>query len=213
MKKELKTKDVMIKDVISVLSNVSMKDAAGIMVEKGISSLAIKEGADIVGIVTNRDFVKKSISFPEKRLKDIAVKELMSSPLTISQDSTLEEAARLMGEKKTRHLLVKEGKEIVGLVSLRDLLTGFPELIRTYSTFEACGVEMVGRTLLLGGAGTVWVGIICLGVFLMIIGTIATVLAYGGVVIGVPLIIIGTLMFCGGLIMLGMIFKALKGPL
>ncbi|HEX7033673.1 MAG TPA: CBS domain-containing protein [Nitrososphaera sp.] len=101
----------------------SVFDAAKRMIERNISSLAITGDNDrIIGILTERDVVKVVASGMSPR--DITAGSLMSYPVvSIEKGSSVEDAARVMGQKKLRHLLVEDAtiQEIVGIITVTDL--------------------------------------------------------------------------------------------
>ena len=97
-------------------------EAAQIMAEKRIGSLLVLEAGDMVGIVTETSVVRKVIanSLPAGTT---SVGAVMNAPLIqIDINDTASDASRLMAEKQTRHLAVMEGKKVVGLLSVRDLV-------------------------------------------------------------------------------------------
>lgn len=117
----LTVKSIAKPNIISLDRSRSVKEAAGLMVKNNIGGLVVTESGKYVGIVTERDILKKVVantSFPPTtKLSDV-----MSSPLiTIDARAGLGEAMALMVEKKIRRLLVKEDGKIVGLFTQRDL--------------------------------------------------------------------------------------------
>jgi len=118
--------DIMVKDLVSVSLDATAKDASELMNDKNISSVAVKEDGKVIGIVTERDFVRNYQSISGKDFADVPIKDLVAFPLiAVPVDTTLEEASIYMLEKNIRHLLVREGTDIVGLFSLRDILKTF----------------------------------------------------------------------------------------
>jgi CBS domain-containing protein len=100
----------------------SVLDAAKRMIERNISSIAITDDKErIIGILTERDVVK--IVANGVPPKGITAGSLMSYPVvSISGSSSVEDAARLMAEKKLRHLLVEDaGREVIGIITVTDL--------------------------------------------------------------------------------------------
>jgi signal-transduction protein with cAMP-binding, CBS, and nucleotidyltransferase domain len=102
----------------------SIKETATKMVEKGISSILVTDNRSRpIGIVTERDIVQRVVSAgknPERR-----VEEIMSSPLiTVDPLVTFGEAAQIMIEKKIKRLLVKEGENILGIITQTDVQKG-----------------------------------------------------------------------------------------
>jgi CBS domain-containing protein len=117
----LKTVNVMVKKVITIDEKASVKEAANIMNQFEIGSVIITRKGKPIGIVTERDLLKRIVS-EDRNAKRTMVKEIMSSPLVvISPDTDLEEAACLMFEKKIKKLPVTERNCLVGLVSLTDI--------------------------------------------------------------------------------------------
>lgn len=131
----LKIRDVMAKNVITVDANYSVKHAAKIMNRYEIGCLVVMEKKAVVGIVTERDLLKKIVTEdrdPEKTF----VKEIMSRPvIVVGPDMVLEDAVRLMFKHKIKKLPVMErfqGEEkLVELVTLTDIARFQPKLIET----------------------------------------------------------------------------------
>lgn len=126
----LKVVDVMIREVITIDENATVKEAADIMNKFEIGCLiAIKKGK-AVGIITERDLLKRVIS----ELKDAnktKVKDVMSSPLVVVEPNMdLEEAVKLMFQMKIKKLPVVDGKRLVGLISLTDIARFQPQMIK-----------------------------------------------------------------------------------
>ena len=122
----LKTVNVMVKKVITVDEKASVKEAADIMNQFEIGSVITTRKGKPIGIITERDLLKRMIS-EGRNAKKTRVKEIMSSPLVvISPDTDLEEAARLMFEMKIKKLPVTEQNRLVGLVSLTDIARAQP---------------------------------------------------------------------------------------
>ena len=122
----LKTVNVMVKKVITVDEKASVKEAADTMNQFGIGSVITTRKGKPIGIITERDLLKRIVS-EGRNAKKTRVKEIMSSPLVvISPDTDLEEAARLMFEMKIKKLPVTEQNRLVGLVSLTDIARAQP---------------------------------------------------------------------------------------
>lgn len=101
----------------------SVMDVAKRMIERNISSIAITDDKDrIIGILTERDVVK--IVANGVPASGITAGSLMSYPvLSIEKSSSIEDAARVMAQKKLRHLLVEDAvnREMVGIITVTDL--------------------------------------------------------------------------------------------
>ena len=122
--------DLMATNLISVPLGSTAKDAAELMLKRNISSVAVRAGKDIIGIVTERDFVRNHYYISGKDFAAIPIKDLVAYPLVaISADESLEEASNHMAEHGIRHLLVRDGDDIVGLISLRDIVKTYSKLL------------------------------------------------------------------------------------
>ncbi|MFQ5758345.1 MAG: cyclic nucleotide-binding/CBS domain-containing protein [Candidatus Bathyarchaeia archaeon] len=114
---------VMSKPLITVDDGSSVQDAVLLMVEKDIGALAVTEKGKPVGMVTDRDVMKKCC--PQASCREVKVREIMSKPLvTVNSETPIDVAVEIMTNKNIRRLLVTEGEKIVGIVTLKDLMRG-----------------------------------------------------------------------------------------
>jgi CBS domain-containing protein len=114
-------KDIMKKNVVSIDSSRSIKDAAVLMGDSGVGCVVITKNNGPVGILTERDFVTR-IASKEIPLST-SLSEVMSSPLeTIGPDETVWEAAEIMRSKGIHKVPVKEKNSVVGIVTATDLV-------------------------------------------------------------------------------------------
>jgi CBS domain-containing protein len=96
----LKAENVMTTEVAVMDKSVSVKKAAEVMAQVGVTAIIVTVEGKAVGIVTERDILKR-IVVENRNARKIKLKEIMSSPLvTVGSTSNLERAARLMFEKK-----------------------------------------------------------------------------------------------------------------
>lgn len=128
----IKIKDIMTRDVITVDKDTLILDTAKLMEEKNISSVIVAEGGMPVGIVTERDLVRKVI------IKDLDAKSpvstIMSSPLvTVSKEENISSAAELMMKKKIRRLPVVDKGKLMGIVTETNISTTSPKAISEFS--------------------------------------------------------------------------------
>jgi CBS domain-containing protein len=113
-------KDIMKNQVITVDSSVSIKDAAKIMNDAGVGCVVVMEKNIAVGIVTERDFVRR-VTAKEKPFST-TVKEVMSSPLIVtSPDESVWELAELMKLRRIHKVPVVQENRLVGIVTTTDL--------------------------------------------------------------------------------------------
>lgn len=126
----LKVEDVMVKEVITIDENSTVKEAAEIMNKFEIGCLIAVRKGKAMGIITERDLLKRVVAEARDANKT-KVKDVMSSPLVVVEPSMdLEEAVRLMFQMKIKKLPVVDGKRLVGLVSLTDIARFQPQVIK-----------------------------------------------------------------------------------
>jgi len=126
----LKVEDVMVEDVITVDSDVPVMEAVGLMNKQEIGCLIVVRRGKAVGIVTERDLLKRVLA-ESRDPKKTKVRQIMSKPLIFGEpDMDIEDAARLMFSKKIKKLPVVEKGKLVGLVTLTDLARFQPQLMK-----------------------------------------------------------------------------------
>lgn len=108
--------------VYSASSGTSVFDALQIMMEKNISALLVMEQGLLLGIFTERDYARKII-LKGKSSKETPIGEVMTpQPRTITESESLEHCMQLMTEHHFRHLPVLHGEEVIGMLSIGDLV-------------------------------------------------------------------------------------------
>jgi CBS domain-containing protein len=113
---------IMSKQPKTVGPGVSVVSAAKKMSAARVGSLLVKKGKKLVGIVTDTDIVRRAVS-TNKNLGKMTVEKIMTSPIcTIEGSQPVDDAQDMMGDLGVRHLAVTKAGEIVGVVSVRDLL-------------------------------------------------------------------------------------------
>jgi CBS domain-containing protein len=128
--------DVMRTRVVTVNTDDSARLAVLRMLEEGVGAVAVCDTGRLVGIFTERDVL--ALSGEGTDLDAVRVGDVMTrSPFTIDVRAAVLDAARLMGEKKIRHLPVVdgEGEHLLGMVGIRDVLGSLVELLwQTHDT-------------------------------------------------------------------------------
>lgn len=125
----LKVEDVMVKEVVTIDDDVTVKEAADVMNKFDIGCLIAVRKGKAMGILTERDILKRIVACGEDPVK-IKVKDVMTSPLVVAEPGMdLGEAVKLMFQMKIKKLPVVDGKRIVGLVSLTDIARFQPQVI------------------------------------------------------------------------------------
>ena len=114
-------KDIMSKDLVTISKERSALEAAKIMTDKGVSSLIVLSGDQPIGIVTERDFIKK-ICLKELQLSQVQIGEIMSKIRTFANpDTSIEVAVQRMINNRIRRLPVIDNGKLVGIVTVTDL--------------------------------------------------------------------------------------------
>jgi|TARA_B110000914_G_scaffold149077_1_gene130655 CBS domain-containing protein len=114
--------DVMTPDVVTLSAEASVGDAAKVMVRGGFGSVVVVQGRMLLGILTERDVLRAAAA--EDDLRAASVERWMTpEPETALPDLDTEEAASLMLSRGFRHLPVVLDGELLGMVSLRDVLS------------------------------------------------------------------------------------------
>ncbi|MCP4302883.1 MAG: CBS domain-containing protein [Gammaproteobacteria bacterium] len=110
------------REIISIVEEASVFDAIKMMAERSIGSLLVMEGGELKGIVTERDYARKVI-VKGRSSKSTQVGEIMTAEvLTASTNQTVKECMTVMTERRIRHLPVVEDDEVLGLISIGDLV-------------------------------------------------------------------------------------------
>lgn len=118
----LRIEQLMKRNLVSVRSDETAFGASLLMRILNVGSVFVKEQDVIIGIITESDIIKKVISM-SRIPEHTPVTRIMSAPvIAISQDRPVFEAADLMQQHGTRHLAVTQANEIVGVLSVRDIL-------------------------------------------------------------------------------------------
>src|SRR4029079_16117419 len=113
---------IMTKNPKSVGPTTSVVSAAKTMKSARVGAFFVKKGKQLVGIVTDTDIVRRAVS-SGKPLGRLTVVKIMTAPIrTIDAGKTVDDAQDMMGDYSIRHLGVTKDGEIVGVVSVRDLL-------------------------------------------------------------------------------------------
>jgi CBS domain-containing protein len=133
----LRVEDVMVKEVITVDEELTVKEAAEIMNRFEIGCLIGVRKGKAIGILTERDVLKRVVAQGRDASKT-RVKDAMTSPLVIAEPRMdLAEAVKLMFQMKIKKLPVVDGKRLVGLVSLTDIARFQPQMITVLKQLAA----------------------------------------------------------------------------
>jgi CBS domain-containing protein len=109
------------REVVALDGDAPVREAARIMAEREIGSVAVREAGELVGLVTERDLVVGVLARGGSASRP--VREAMRAGIPrVGVDASGAACAALMRDHATRHLLVEDGGEVVGVVSMRDVI-------------------------------------------------------------------------------------------
>ena len=115
---------------VTVERDTDAQTAARIMRDRGIGSLFVTNGKEVVGILTDTDMVRRVVAAGADTTKT-TVEQIMSAPImTIEEGKTLLDANDLMAQTHLRHLGVTRDGKLVGMISVRDLVVFLTNLPR-----------------------------------------------------------------------------------
>lgn len=122
-------RDVMSKEVKVVRPDTTVREVVATMNKFNIGSIIVVQGERPVGIITERDILRRLVE-PCLAPETLTARHIMTSPVTtISETATIEEAATLMAKKKVKRLPVMSNEKIVGIVTFTDIVTKVPTLL------------------------------------------------------------------------------------
>jgi CBS domain-containing protein len=111
----------------SILPNATVYDAIEEMADKGVGALLVMQGEQLVGIVSERDYARKVI-LKGKSSRDTEVREVMSYPvICVPPEMLIGETMALITEKRVRHLPVMVGDDVIGVISIGDVIRAIVE--------------------------------------------------------------------------------------
>jgi len=136
----IKVEDVMVEDVVTVEAEASVKKAVELMNEHEIGCLIVVKDSEAVGIVTERDMLRR-VLVGSKDPEKTKVQEVMSTPIVVGESQMdVEDAVKLMFQRKVKKLPIVDKGKLVGLVTLTDLARYQPEMIKVLKKIIATEV-------------------------------------------------------------------------
>jgi CBS domain-containing protein len=109
-------------DVLKIDASSTVFDAIKKIVDKNVGSILVTEGDEVVGIMTERDYLRK-IAVLGRTSHETLVSEIMTAPLVyVTPETTIEESMAIMTDRRIRHLPVVEDEYVVGIISIGDLV-------------------------------------------------------------------------------------------
>jgi CBS domain-containing protein len=109
-------------DIWSISPDALVYSALRLMAEKNVGALLVNEDERVVGIISERDYARKII-LKGKRSADTLVREIMTHRvISVTSDQPIEHCMELMTENRVRHLPVYTGEQLVGIISIGDVI-------------------------------------------------------------------------------------------
>jgi CBS domain-containing protein len=120
--------------VVTVAQETPVLEVIRLMAENHIGSVLVMRAGELIGIATERDYARKVI-LQGRNSSDTPVQQIMSSPVQcVTPDHTVKECMQLMTDRRVRHLPVKVGGEVIGLISIGDLVAAAIEDLEEENT-------------------------------------------------------------------------------
>ena len=115
------------KNTYTISPDATVLEAISLMADKGIGALVVTQESLVVGIVSERDYARK-VALMERSSYDTLVTDIMTSKvITVERRHSIDECLALMTDRHLRHLPVVEDNQLIGLVSIGDLVKGVIE--------------------------------------------------------------------------------------
>lgn len=132
----MRCRDIMTSDVRTATRDMTLQQVAVLMRDGDMGSIPVVEGGKLVGIVTDRDIVVRSIA--EGRGADTPVSEAMTTEVfSVKPDDFAFEAIRIMGDRQVRRIpVVGEKGELAGIISMADVALEMEDQVEIAETLE-----------------------------------------------------------------------------
>ena len=110
------------RNIWSIHPDATVFDAIAKMAEKNVGSLVVMEGDEFVGIITERHYAR-NVVLKGKTSPETPVQDIMETHVVVARpEQSVDQCMALMSEKRVRHLPVFDGKKLIGIVSIGDLV-------------------------------------------------------------------------------------------
>lgn len=108
--------------VWSLTPQMSVFDALKQLADHDVGAMMVMDGGKLVGVFSERDYTRK-IALAGKSSKETSVKDIMTANvLTVTSKTGTKDCMALMSQKKIRHLPVLDGDQVIGMISIRDIM-------------------------------------------------------------------------------------------
>ena len=109
-------------EVVSIVPQATVFEAIRLMADKAIGSLLVMESGELRGIITERDYARKVILKGRSSENTIVAEIMTQDVLTTTRSETVTNCMQVMTTRRLRHLPVVDGAQVVGLISIGDLV-------------------------------------------------------------------------------------------
>jgi len=114
--------DIFVREVLTIDRQATVFECIKKMVERNVGAIVVTDGPSICGIFTERDYLRR-IALEDRTSKTTRVEEVMTSRVVCATPSqSVEECMTIMTQQRIRHLPVMEGQQLVGILSIGDLV-------------------------------------------------------------------------------------------
>ncbi|MFZ0330223.1 MAG: CBS domain-containing protein [Acinetobacter bohemicus] len=114
-------------NIFTISPESTVLEAISLMADKGIGALVVTQQEKVVGILSERDYMRK-VTLMKRTSEETTVSEIMTAKvLTVTKSTTVENCLGLMTERHLRHLPVVENDKLIGLISIGDLVKAVME--------------------------------------------------------------------------------------
>ena len=135
----LKVEDVMVEKVVTIEASKNAREAVRLMNKHEIGCLVVTMKGKPVGIITERDFLKRVLA-KSKNPEKVKIREIMSAPLmTAEPDMDVEDATKFMFRMNIKKLPIIKGQKLVGLVTFTDLVRFQPQIVKILKKISELG--------------------------------------------------------------------------
>lgn len=107
--------------VRTIAPDATVFEAIQLMAEHNIGALPVLEQGRLLGMMSERDYTRK-VALKGRSSRETRVRDILAAPVTVTRSDTVEEAMKLMTGNRVRHLAVLDGADLVGVVSIGDLV-------------------------------------------------------------------------------------------
>ncbi|MBI4020550.1 MAG: CBS domain-containing protein [Candidatus Aenigmarchaeota archaeon] len=125
-------RDIMNRDVLTIEPDISLQEAAMLMIDNHVGSLVVLKGNRIAGMLTERDFIR---FFAEgSQMKAAKVRDAMTNyVITVSVNANIKTAIQLLNQHAIKKLPVLDGDRLAGIVTSTDIVRANPRMLKDMS--------------------------------------------------------------------------------